>query len=104
MLTSIISIILLILFGLAIYAQIELKKKQEEHERYLSRMPPEEWIPYARKRMEEEARISYGNINSHVICPHCQEKGTVRAKPEIRTITSTGKVGGILKPESVTSH
>ncbi len=38
-----------------------------------------------------------GIINEHLICPHCQTKGTVRAKSVSRTETSTGKVGGIVK-------
>ena len=39
----------------------------------------------------------FGPPNEHLICPHCQTKGMVRAKKVSRTAVSTGKVGGILK-------
>lgn len=53
----------------------------------------------------------FGNLSQHLICPHCQTKGTVRAKGATRVVTSTGKVGGIIKTntkststKSVTQH
>lgn len=45
----------------------------------------------------EQAESLLGPLNPHLICPHCQTKGTVRAKAAENTVTSTGKVGGILK-------
>jgi hypothetical protein len=39
----------------------------------------------------------YGPSNAHLICPHCQSKGSVHVKSAMRSVTSTGKVGGILK-------
>ena len=46
---------------------------------------------------EQHAAQLFGSLNEHLICPHCQNKGTVRAKSVSRTETSTGKVGGIVK-------
>ncbi|MDO8447987.1 MAG: hypothetical protein Q7T10_04190 [Rhodoferax sp.] len=48
----------------------------------------------------ERATYFFGAVNEHLICPHCQTKGLVRAKQETRVVTSTGKVGGILKTDT----
>ena len=45
----------------------------------------------------EKENYIYGSINEHLICSHCQTKGFVHAKQAVRTSTSTGKVGGVLK-------
>lgn len=42
----------------------------------------------------------YGSVNEHLICPHCQTKGTVHVMGATRVVTSTGKVGGILKTDT----
>ena len=49
---------------------------------------------------DERNSYLYGQINEHLICPHCQTKGMVRAKKVSRTAVSTGKVGGILKTDT----
>lgn len=60
---------------------------------------------------DERAAYTFGPLNTHLVCPHCQTKGLVRAMRAARTVTSTGKVGGILKTDtksqtttSVTQH
>ena len=60
-------------------------KVQHENEK-LAAMSPAELAAYV-----------FGVLNEHLICPHCQTKGLVRVKQTVRTVTSTGKVGGILK-------
>lgn len=52
---------------------------------------------------EQHAAQLFGSLNEHLICPHCQTKGSVRAKSVSRTETSTGKVGGILKTNTKSS-
>lgn len=55
--------------------------------------------------MSPERRADYlrGPKNEHLVCPHCQTKGTVRAKRVARVVTTTGKVGGILKTDTRSS-
>ena len=48
----------------------------------------------------EKANHLFGSINEHLICPHCQTKGLVHARRVSRVVTSTGKVGGILKTDT----
>lgn len=76
---------LLLLFGIAItIAGIIIKAIDEA--KNIQAMTPAEKISYI-----------FGPVNEHLICPHCQTKGSVHAKQETRVITSKGKVGGIVK-------
>ena len=52
--------------------------------------------------MSPDQRLAYafGSKNEHLVCPHCQTKGEVRAKRVSRTVTTTGNVGGILKTDT----
>jgi hypothetical protein len=34
----------------------------------------------ARMTPEQRAQVEWGDLNEHLICPHCQSKGTVRTK------------------------
>jgi hypothetical protein len=73
----------------------------EERELYLA-------MKESQREAEEEARIraeqaaaqaksdmlhtaEYGNKNSAMICPHCQTKGTVRAKPVVQVAGISGE-------------
>lgn len=55
--------------------------------------------------MNPEARgdFLFGPVNDKLICPHCQTKGNVHVRQVSKTLTSTGKVGGILKTDTNTS-
>ena len=72
-----------VVFTLLFFVQYFAAKKRQE---IVSAMGPE----------EREALI-FGSRNTNLICPHCQTKGVVHAKRVARIVTSTGKVGGILK-------
>lgn len=48
----------------------------------------------------ERATFTFGALNEHLVCPHCQTKGLVRAKQVQRTATSVGTVGGIMKAKT----
>ena len=52
---------------------------------------------------EEKNNYIFGPINEHLICPHCQTRGTVHARMAVRSSTSTGKVGGILKTDTTST-
>lgn len=52
---------------------------------------------------EARANIIFGPINEKLICPHCQARGAVHVKQISKIVTSTGKVGGILKTDTKTS-
>ena len=56
----------------------------------------------AARRREDPMGYAFGSLNEHLVCPHCQTKGAIRVKPEIRTVTSKGTVGGILKTNTQT--
>ena len=45
----------------------------------------------------DRATYTFGAVNDHLICTHCQTKGLVRAKRAMRIAVATGTVGGILK-------
>ncbi len=65
------------------------------------------YVAYIQAQNEKEKRAAmspaelavylFGERSEHLICPHCQARGPVRAKQAMRTTTSTGKIGGILK-------
>ena len=46
---------------------------------------------------EERSSFTYGPLNANLFCPHCQTKGKVHSKKNIKSVTSTGKIGGIVK-------
>lgn len=48
---------------------------------------------------EQRATYTFGQVNGHLICPHCQTPGRVRAKKVERTVTTAGTVGGVLKTD-----
>lgn len=104
-----------IIFSISILLENRKAKKQQE---MLDGFTPQEMENYEKQRKEEAEKIelkifrdAYGEINSHLICPHCQTKGVVHAKQVVRHVTSIGKVGGVLKTDtkstivnSVTQH
>ena len=45
----------------------------------------------------ERNTLIYGPVNATLVCPHCQIRGNVHVKKIMKVITSTGKIGGILK-------
>lgn len=46
---------------------------------------------------ENKRQMNYGNQNSQMICPHCQQKGWIRTKTDITSSSSDGKkVAGAL--------
>lgn len=68
-------------------------------------------VPYFLDRLKQQEQLDsmtsherfFGPLNEHLVCPHCQTKGLVRVRRMERTVTSIGKVGGILKTNT-TSH
>lgn len=70
-------------------AENSIKKERAR----LSTLTPEQQLT---ETMQQLTR-TMGAINEHLICPHCQTQGTVRAKSVTRTIAYTGTVGGIVK-------
>lgn len=69
--------------GLILFFVISSVKKEQEK---VAAMSP-----------SDRAAYLFGKLNEHLVCPHCQTKGLVRAKQATKIVTSTGKVGGILK-------
>lgn len=55
-------------------------------------------------RAEFLAAKKYGARNEHLVCSHCQTKGTVRALSVIRNRRSTSLTGNIIKTKTVTSE
>lgn len=51
---------------------------------------------------EERSNLIWGQLNPHLICPHCQTQGTVRSRLADRSIISQskGEIGGILKTKT----
>lgn len=93
---------LVIIAGLAvavfiINSIIDKNAKEKDHEMMLEKMSPDERLEYEQKKQEDIKRLIFGSINPHLICPHCQTKGTVHATKKIKEIVSTGQIGGILK-------
>ena len=72
--------------GIVLLAFVFVFFKAQHEKEKLASMSPAELAAYV-----------FGGLNEHLICPHCQTKGLVRVKQAVRTVTSTGKVGGILK-------
>lgn len=81
------AIFFMVFFGFFAYKIVTLKDEQDKVKAMSS---------------GERALYTSGPLNVHLICPHCQTKGLVRAKKVTRTVTSTGKVGGILKTDTTT--
>jgi len=79
------------LVALVISVLISANSTKEKQERFNTMSP------------DQQATALMGSLNEHLICPHCQTKGTVRAKSVSRTETSTGKVGGIVKTNTKSS-
>ena len=78
----------LIVVGIIVFAVIASQKEQEK----INAMSPAEKNNYI-----------FGPINEHLICQHCQTRGTVHARMAVRSSTSTGKVGGILKTDTTST-
>ena len=55
-------------------------------------------------RAEFLATEKFGIRNEHLVCSHCQTKGTVRALSVIRDRRSTSLTGNIIKTKTVTSE
>jgi hypothetical protein len=73
-----------ILVGFYLWVYIDCKKIEamspEERERWKeeTRRVLEQMQEQSRTRQEEEA---WGKYNAALVCPHCQNKGSVRVKP-----------------------
>jgi hypothetical protein len=46
----------------------------------VSKMSPEEAAAYQAQKMASRETMIWGPLNPPLVCPHCQEKGQVRAK------------------------
>ena len=87
----------------------ELNKKKKEEDR-IAAMTPEEREQYeldkklkaedAQRKIHEEV---FGPINYQLICPHCQNKGTVRANNKKNMLTTSGTVGGVIKTNTAST-
>ena len=80
------------------------KNKARDHQAFLDRLTPEGLAKYEEGVKEAEIikeallfKAVYGDINPHLICPHCQTKGAVHAIKGVQDVVSTGQIGGILK-------
>ncbi len=71
-----------------------LFRKSDKKQNLLDEMTPDQRAVYDENQKELRTFASFGPKNEHLICPHCQTKGVVRAKSVSRTVTSTGTVGG----------
>ena len=88
----------IILIGAAImyFIAAQIVDARKERAR-IAKMSPEAREQYEKEILRQAQINVFGPINEHLVCPHCQNKGSVHAKKEMRVTTSVGKVGGILK-------
>ncbi|MDD2609398.1 MAG: hypothetical protein PHX60_06825 [Giesbergeria sp.] len=71
------------------------KMNPEERKKYIEELQ--------RKKHEKYLQNAFGCTNPKLICPHCQIQGTIRAKSEKRLLSTTGKIGGILKTNTTST-
>lgn len=82
------------------------KREQDESLKEFLAMTPEQ-KDERKKQLDEQAKRQaeytrsglLGSLNQHMVCPHCQTKGSVRCKPV--TQQNVSKTGGIIKIKTV---
>ena len=105
-------LVLAIIPTIIIYLSFYVQKEQDREQDKINNMNPEEREKYKLSKKQEAEELqrrnkqeahekalqnAFGCTNPQLICPHCQTKGTVRAKGAERLLSTTGKIGGILK-------
>ena len=84
-----IALVVLILFFF-VFSSAFANIRYDDRKKMLAAMTPAQRADYDEKVEIAHQIALFGYINEHLVCPHCQTQGTIRAMSVSRTVTGVG--------------